>query len=149
MYYTEQELKSALGKAKQKYVALLAEHGFVRGTSDCLGLAIQFDKELRGSKSVLGDLIDFEFNCTLSFIQGIIAKGWTAEDIFTNNNFELLELGTEPQIGDFAYTQGVNIWAGSHWLSVDNEGNFEEIQYSDLFNDPNLIVKLHGRPLKV
>ena len=148
MYYSEEELLAALLVAENNYKENLEVNGYDYSNTNCFTYAVKYDKALRGENSVLRSLVDYDYNDTLSFAQGLLQKGWSGEDLFTNNNFELLDLETTPKVGDFAYTQGVSIFNGKGWLSPNIDGVFGLTDTFSLFNNHFNVCKLHGRPLK-
>ena len=122
MYYTEEELKQALERARVKIDKITERTSeYTRGTNDCFALFLTYDEELRGKDSKAEKLITFRWKSTREWVVKLARTGLSLEDFAAECGYETV-INKRPLLGDVAFDKGCLINEGKFWVST-NEDN--------------------------
>ena len=146
MYYTEEELKEALERARVKIDKITERTSeYTRGTNDCFALWANYDEELRGLDSKARDLVSFRWNSTREFVVKLARTGLTIEDYATDCGYNIIT-NKRPIAGDVAFLDGTMINDGRYWVSTnENNSGTHKVRRTQII-EPK--IKVLARPIR-
>ena len=133
MYYTVEEIKVAIDKAKAIINSRTKEvDEYTRGYNDCFSLIVEYDKSLRQGNTKYS--FDFDYSDFISFFKGLRSRGYkNLKELARRNDYEVITT-LRPQYGDIAFERptkdgGVAMIASNGcWVSTSdyNKGVVEK-----------------------